>query len=355
MPHPALLQPLLDDIATLEDRWRLPWSSVGEGPSVWEHTAVRAARQAPLAEREELMSMLFLQPQHVLRALGLQILSESPFPRFLPLAREMLDDDEWGVRAMAAKALAKHADKEALDRLLDTLDSEHSEVKKVIVDALAALRDAKAVPLLTRWVGRAGEDDQLRLRACEALGQIGDEAAMPLLTRVMGDETVADRVRFAACEAAGRIGGAQARSLLMSQLGTARGAFKGAVLKALAKTGGQETLRVLLPYAGPNEDPLVRGLALEALHRLDPTAAAAIARDLLDDPEAALRREVALCIGRVSWHDLLPPLRAALEDRDPNVRAAAVWAAARLNGRETAPVPHAGLAPAVPTAQAEGS
>ena len=113
-------------------------------------------------------------------------------------------------------------------------------------------------------------------------------------------------------------------------------ALRLAALDALAGCGRPQAVAVLA--ARLDDQPELRAAVLarlgalaEGLEEPADLRAAAQVRALLDDPRAAVRREAALCAGRLQDADSAPRLLELLESGQRGERDAALWALRRVS------------------------
>ena len=176
--------------------------------------------------------------------------------------------DNAGARNSAIEALVQIGG-QAVDHLLDIIETPDPDVRKFIVDILGDIKDRHAVPAL---IGRLEDtDENIRVAAAEALGKIRDhravDALLACLTRY--NQTWLD---YAAAEALGEIGDERALGPLLAAL--SRNSLREPVLEALGKIGNATTLRPLIVSLA---DPLrivreVSIVALVAIYRKSETA-----------------------------------------------------------------------------------
>lgn len=105
-----------------------------------------------------------------------------------PLIDAMLEDKDAEVRLSAAYALGLLGKKESVEPLVTKL-RDHSEDPKVrggVAEALADLRDPRAVPVLISAL--ADESAEVRFWAAFALGELGDPQALSELERLAASD-----------------------------------------------------------------------------------------------------------------------------------------------------------------------
>ena len=163
----------------------------------------------------------------------------------------------------------------------------------------AALR-RRSVDALKAGLGYAA-NPAVRALSVEALRWCPDEQAMPWVRTALLDDHPA--VRFAACVAIGE----------------------------RKDQGGMGGVRQRVG----DSDAGVRVAALFALHRLgDESQTQRIPVYLLENPDAAVRRNAAMLLGLMGEKSAVKVLAGAMKDRDPGVRHYALEALARLGNAE---------------------
>ena len=315
----------------LEEHWFLPWSECRHTEPVWNHELVQSLESSPDAWFDDVAVALIEHESYALRGIALHLIARRQRPGFLLAIRNSLTNDSLHVRALAAVAVGEMRDPDGLDLLLDTKDTEHAEVKKAIVDALRTIGDTRSIPLLARWVGRVGEDDELRRKACQALGSIADDAAMPVLHRVLEDETVADDVREDAAIAIGRIGGTEALLLLRNGLGCKRHCVQLACVRAVGALGERTLIDAVAPIATAANVTL-RVEVVDVLGAIGGHDAQRAVEPLAKDEAAEVRRSVGKAIGRLGGARAPGLLNGLLDDASPGVQLAALEAYVKLTG-----------------------
>ncbi|UQA57795.1 HEAT repeat domain-containing protein [Polyangium aurulentum] len=231
------------------------------------------------------------------------------------LVRALADPHEdVTVRAAAAEAVAQIRDPRAIPILCEALGAQREAAAPCVAEALVGFGRASVGPL-------AGMLDDARaparIWAARVLGRIGDPAAtLPLVERLADAHAGA---RSAAAEALGRIGDPRsARALACTALGDPAPAVRAQAASALAHAGDDEAFGALVLALG-DVDPATRSRAVEALAALAPSDRSAIERALFD-PVAEVRRSAALALDRLGsvtgWAN-------ALAAEDAGTRAAA--------------------------------
>jgi len=247
----------------------------------------------------------------------------------------------------------------AIPALIQALGDSDRDVRWVAAKALGKLGDPQAIPALSVWA-HAGEDaarDALQtlghpmLDLPQAVAQVAAQGAwgvliraltctqvrevvvglgapaVPALIQALGDSDSA--VRRAAAEALGAIGDLQAVPALIQALGDWRSEnVRCAAAEALGKLGDPQAVPAFIKALG-DSDRAVRRAAAEALVKIGTPAVPAFIK-ALGDSDRAVRRAAAEALGAIGDPQAVPALIQALGDRGENVRRAAGEALVRI-------------------------
>jgi HEAT repeat protein len=213
--------------------------------------------------------------------------------RAVDVLRQHLTVESLRVRRVAAAALGRQADPQAIAALMELLPTEQSEIAKLDIayglaragdargleillaglrsprrdikgDAarlLAALKDMRAESTLTSLLNLT----QFRLSAAEQLARLGNKSAIALLEKIRVDDKVAEEDRLRATIALGYSGQASVTDSLRALLPDVR--FNVDAAGALAVLGDASARPVLLTQLSISS---LRVSAAVALRRLDP-------------------------------------------------------------------------------------
>ncbi|MBI4509105.1 MAG: HEAT repeat domain-containing protein [Deltaproteobacteria bacterium] len=258
----------------------------------------------------------------------------------------LADGNNVGLRNSAIEALIAIG-KPAVAPMLDALAGRGDE-QKFIIEALAGIRDPRAVPSLARCL--EDEDENVRAVAAEALGYIGGgEAELALRRRLTSADLIG---RLAALESLNRLKAAISLEDLVPML--SQPVLRRAVLESIGYSGEMAAL----PYLVIGLNERVRGareaaaVALLALHDSRSSeedkrhiegavcnAAVEGTQGLISAVSAetpVVRRAAVVLLGWGQWPDALPRLVDAL--RDEEVRSLAARAIVALGARAVAPL-----------------
>lgn len=224
----------------------------------------------------------FSHPDEEQREVVAAALGELGHPRAVFPLRQALGDVSAAVRAAAAEALGKIGSSEGVPGLMSALEDREPEVRAAAARSLGWIKEPEGVPRLLEVLRDADED--IQRAAAEALADIGEPAFEGLAAALN------DRRAVQAAEALGLLGTPDAVPLLLAALKQSEADVRRAAAQALGRIGDPEALSAL-------------GLALR-------------------DAQEVVQRAAAYALAELGpeGHSTL---RAALEDPDPRVRAAA--------------------------------
>jgi HEAT repeat protein len=161
-----------------------------------------------------------------------------------------------------------------LDEALRKFRSDDPEKRLEAIKDLGEVTDKKAVEYL---VAAANDPDmRIRIKAIDVLGRVRSPDAIPLLVQqlFMRDTDLGTKQRILAC--LGKIGDASATAPIVDFLARAGDpATRGNAIFALGDIGDQKALPPLEAIAG-GDDPVLRGLAQEAVRKIRDRPAPAV-------------------------------------------------------------------------------
>jgi HEAT repeat protein len=296
-------------------------------------------------------------------AAALRALAHTGTASEVPVVLEFLADSNPIVRSEALDAAAalldpNRPDGRAVEPLAAVLrDVRPSTQERARIATLLGRTGApRAAPLLVDLVH--APDAALRVAAIDALGVLGPAGADDALLDALGSPDAAVRVHAAV--AVSEAGGAHAREVLLGELDggdeidrsavltalggvlarapteaavgrlaraldLAAGAERDAIVEALGRAPLPSAARVLAAVARSPEPGDRQAAAVMCAAQDANATAAATARGLLEDPEAAVRAQAAWSLGSIGAVSDIAPLEALAHaaEMDPAVNAAA--------------------------------
>ncbi len=255
--------------------------------------------------------------------------------RVLPTLVSAIERGTAGSRAAAARALGRVDEGGAREALARGLRDEDDWVRYFAVRALAEQRDEAAFDALTILAERDAAP-HVRIAAIDALGALKDARALPSMKRLCAEET--PDIAAAALKALGRIAAAEGMAELQQAVRSEAPVRRHAAITGLAAHGSNEAVAALEWTAGTDPDHAVASAAIDALARIAAGAAAGAASAV--DALAAMLSDHARRDEASAGIAQLPPTRIddvarGLRHPHPEVRRGIVDALGRFQRPES--------------------
>jgi len=202
---------------------------------------------------------------------------------------ELLGQPDVELRGLALQQVREGMPGEAATRrFAEALPKLPAEAQAALIDALAARRDAAALPAIEKLSNSA--DEQVQVAVLRAIGSLSGPKAVPRLVEALADASPAKSA--AAKSALARIPGADVNQALAKQLGAAAPSLRIALLDVLVERNASIAAADILPLAG-DSDAATRRAALTALNKLaSPEQVPGLVALLLKTEEPAEREAV---------------------------------------------------------------
>jgi HEAT repeat protein len=248
------------------------------------------------------------------------------------LLKAISDNGESGFTGQsAANAVGEIGGAQALKGLFCAAMNPDSEIIRCrALSGLGVIGGERALGVIADALSKGGNEAQW---AANSLDNFSDEQLVPLCLQAFNhcDENVVQ----SAADRLGNIGGEPVATAMLSILGdkTKSGSARLHAAYTLGIVGDSTVVPALLiALRGDDEDPVVRGLAANALGRL---AAHDAAPDLIRELKARdsfLRRKAAEALGDLQTRDAVPFLLAAMNDGEMFVVDAAAASLGKIGG-----------------------
>lgn len=248
-----------------------------------------------------------------------------------PLIDALRDPDSDDLRAWAADILGQLRSRAAVLNLIQCLWDRAESVRAAAARALSRIADKRAVnPLLERTL--RDPSALVRMEAAAALGKIGDEKALESLRLAIADPDPIVRAR--AIEALEMIGPAVGE-LLEGALTDDDPDVRRRTAAVLERLGYVQTQLERLK----SEDAVERAAARRKLVLIGKAGIRESLISSLNDPDFRVRAQVCQVLGELGERSpgILEALQAAARDREWSVRAHAIAALGRLRAKEALP------------------
>jgi HEAT repeat protein len=257
--------------------------------------------------------------------------SVAPAPlddQWSPHIVKALDHYDPAIRAAAARVAGRLQVKAAWEVLIKAVNDSSPPVRFAAMRALGAIREERAVVALTEQFTFYGRGEGA-WSALEALGRIGHASSVPLFKARLADRD--QFLRRAAAEGLGRSGDTSEIPALEIGAGNDGSAMaRAAMAFALQKLGRNYVPRLVEFMRSPKLAPQIG----EYLIELGPPIAPLLVSHL-QDPNSAIRGNVALVLGAIGGAAALPALEPLTRDPDRDVARAASGAIERITTDQT--------------------
>ncbi len=249
---------------------------------------------------EALAAMLKHCPTLYAKEVALTALAEKKGERAASAAAQLLRTaNHWGLRADAARALAKIGGATAKKALLEALNGEKdARVRTAIAEALGSFQGSDVWEALSRILHDQAEGYWTRAAAATSIARSKHPNALEELRKALSYDSHAEAIRRAA-------------------------------LRALAMAGGDEAFADIEPYTRPGTNYLLRAAAAQALGYLKPTHRVLSTLSLLAKSRHRRVRGAVATAAATMLDDRLLPLLQELQ-RDPDTYRPARDAAEKI-------------------------
>jgi HEAT repeat protein len=255
---------------------------------------------------------------------ALGVIGRKPFPPELdaPLIK-VLDHYDPAMRAGAAKVVGRLQVTGAGDALIRAVNDSSAAVRYASMRALGQLRETRAVAALTEQLAFYGRGEGA-WSALDALARIGHSSSVPTFKSRLVDKDAF--LRRASAEGLARAGDTTEIAALEVGAGTDPSEMvRAAMAFALQKSGRNYTSRLADMMDSAKMAPQVAEYLLE----LGPAIVPALLPHL-QDPDEAIRGNVALVLGAIGDEKTIEALKPLTQDSDRDVARAATRAIERI-------------------------
>lgn len=252
------------------------------------------------------------------------VIARPPFPSEFdaPLIK-VLDHYDPAMRAAAASVIGRLQIASAGDALIRAINDSNAAVRYAAMRALGRLRVERAVKALTEQLTFYGRGEGA-WAALDGLARIGHPSSVPLFKQRLTDKD--QYLRRAAAEGLARSGDTSSIGALELSIGTDPSEMVRAAMAFALHTGGRNSVtRLVESLDSPKMAPQIAEYFLE----LGPSIVPSLVSHL-QDPDPAIRGNVALVLGSLDGEAALAALQPLTQDRDRDVARSATQAIARI-------------------------
>jgi HEAT repeat protein len=258
---------------------------------------------------------------------ALGVIAQPPFPSEFDAALvKVLDHYDPAMRAAAAEVVGRLRVTSAGDALIRAVNDSNRAVRYASIRSLGHIREERAVKALTDQLAFYGRGEGA-WAALDALARIAHASSIPVFKSRLTDKD--PYLRRAAAEGLGRSGDTSESAALEVAVGTDPSEMvRAATAFALQKAGRNYVSRLVESLDSPKVVPQVADYFIE----LGPAVVPVLVPHL-QDPDAAIRGNVALVLGAIGGDAVLAALQPLTQDKDKDVARAAMHAIERIKGR----------------------
>ena len=257
---------------------------------------------------------------------ALGVIAQTPFPSEFDAALvKVLDHYDPAMRAAAAEVVGRLRVTSAGDALIRAVNDSNRAVRYASIRSLGHIREERAVKALTDQLTFYGRGEGA-WAALDALARIAHASSIPVFKSRLTDKD--PYLRRAAAEGLGRSGDTSESAALEVAVGTDPSEMvRAATAFALQKAGRNYVSRLVESLDSPKVVPQVADYFIE----LGPAVVPVLVPHL-QDPDAAIRGNVALVLGAIGGDAVLAALQPLTQDKDKDVARAAMHAIERIKG-----------------------
>jgi len=255
---------------------------------------------------------------------ALGVIGRKPFPPELDAALiKVLDHYDPAMRAGAAKVIGRLQVTSAGDALIRAVNDSNAAVRYASMRALGELRETRALAALTEQLAFYGRGEGA-WSALDALARIGHASSVPTFKARLVDKD--PFLRRASAEGLARAGDESETAALEIGAGSDSSEMvRAAMAFALQKSGRNYVSRL----ADVMDSAKMAQQVAEYLVELGPAIVPALLPHL-QDPDGAIRGNVALVLGAVGGDEAIEALKPLTQDSDRDVARAATRAIERI-------------------------
>jgi HEAT repeat protein len=263
---------------------------------------------------------------------ALGVIARPPFPTEHDAALiRVLDHYDPAMRAGAANVIGRLGVTSAGDALIGAVNDSNAAVRYAAMRALGYIRHQPAVHALTEQLKFYGRGEGA-WSALHALARIANSASVPVFTSRLTDKD--QFIRRAAAEGLARTGDLSELSALEIGAGNDSSEMvRAAMAFALQKAGRNYVARLVETMDSAKMAPQVAEYLIELGPPIVPTLVSH-----LQDPDDAIRGNVALVLGAIGGDAALKALQPLTQDPDRDVARAATRAIERIRMTQRTPI-----------------
>ncbi len=281
-------------------------------------------------ERETALRVIldgFNDTEGTVREEAARAIADIPGDHMLVPLLKLLEDDDEKVRMTAAETLSECNVKELSDIYEAWITNAGDFVRSSVLRALRPLRIPGVAPHALQGLNDVSQP--VRLESVGVLGYLQDPAYAHDLSKVaVNDES--PEVRRVAVGAISYVLTPETLAAALQGLHDHVWPVRAEAAGTVAKFGADEACGEVVMTMSTETQWQVIAKLLVAIGKIKCHDAVSEVAEMLTHPVSNVRKEAAMCLGEIGNPVAIASLRAALLDRDPDVKKIAAWAIAKL-------------------------
>ncbi len=222
-------------------------------------------------------------------------------------------------RYTAARALIVLDAKDAAPQLFQAAQESDGNLRQQIEPALARWKHAPAYDVWRKRLKNANHRELMLALRC--LGDVRDKSALPQVLAILHDRQRLDAERLAAARAAGQLSETSLEADAQKLAASGERVVDRLCAAALLERHESSSSRTLLLALAVDREPSVATAALHRLNAIDFSLVLPLAEQVLQNPDAGVRREGARAYVARPNAERIMTLGKLLDDPHPGLRA----------------------------------
>ena len=219
---------------------------------------------------EELINIIEASKYLYPRVMAVRKLGEKGGLKAIKKLHEILvnEDEFWGLRREAAKALGKIGSSDALDKLVEALKTaKHPKVRRAIVEALGSFKEDKVVKPLIEVLRNSRESYYVRASAVLSLAKTRHRDAFNELVKALEYKSHNHVILTSALEGLGILELNESKEIILKYVKDKSIIVKSAAISALGYFTSDRRIREILSSYAKHPHPRVRGAVISAIEK----------------------------------------------------------------------------------------
>ncbi len=270
------------------------------------------------------------------QAASIKALSSVPGPEVTVAMAGTLPKLQSAGRVRMVTALAERGDRAAIPAILAAANDEALEVRVAAIDGLAAISEPSAVPMLAERASSSSLDEVERAAARRALDRMSGESVDAAI--VAGIESADNPKKIELIRSSGERGIRESADVVLRIVNDPDRAVRREAFRALREVAGAQQvpplLELLLNTKSQTDRREIERALSSALRRSPPARSTDVVAAYQKTPDVPVRTSLLQVMGQAGTSEVLPELRKAMQDKNPDLVRAAILGLTEWPGEE---------------------